>query len=159
MPPDAPSARRLPISPLALASLLVSCLSAAVAVYAWSSLVDGHREQGPSILPDVLLVTSLVAAATIGALVWTSGVAARRARDMAAANAALAEIVAHAKPDTASGLESTLLERTEELREAVLDLEAFNVSVSHDLRSPIGAILRLGAGVIAGGGLRQRARR
>ena len=38
-----------------------------------------------------------------------------------------------------------MLERTEELREAVLDLEAFNVSVSHDLRSPIGAIVNLTA--------------
>src|SRR5262245_53038464 len=102
-----------------------------------------------SILPHVLLATGLLAAAMIGALVWTARVAARRARAMFATNAALAEITARAQPDqaartdSASGVESTARERTEELREAVLDLEAFNVSVSHDLRSPIGAIVNL----------------
>jgi len=102
-----------------------------------------------SILPHVLLATSLLAAAMIGALVWTARVAARRARAMFATNVALAEITARAQPDqaaraeSAAGVESTARERTEDLREAVLDLEAFNVSVSHDLRSPIGAIVNL----------------
>jgi signal transduction histidine kinase len=103
-----------------------------------------------SILPHVLLATGLLAAGMIGALVWTARVAARRARALEATNAALAEIAEHARPDArrrdpsaGADVEHTAPERAEELREAVLDLEAFNVSVSHDLRSPIGAIVNL----------------
>jgi signal transduction histidine kinase len=102
-----------------------------------------------SILPDVLLATGVLAAGMIGALVFATSVASRRARAMAATNLALAEIAERAQPDarprsdTRSDLEREVRDRTEELREAVLDLEAFNVSVSHDLRSPIGAIVNL----------------
>ena len=102
-----------------------------------------------SILPDVLLGTGLLAAAMIGALVFATRVASRRARAMVATNVALAELADRAQPaararaDSGADLERTVRHRTEELREAVLDLEAFNVSVSHDLRSPIGAIVNL----------------
>jgi signal transduction histidine kinase len=42
-------------------------------------------------------------------------------------------------------LESRIAERTSALDEAVQELEAFNYSVSHDLRSPIGAIVNFTA--------------
>ncbi|HTO69443.1 MAG TPA: ATP-binding protein [Myxococcota bacterium] len=102
-----------------------------------------------SILPHVLLVTGLLAAVMIGALVFSARVASRRARAILATNVALAEIADRAQPqarpraEAAGGMETVVQERAEELREAVLDLEAFNVSVSHDLRSPIGAIVNL----------------
>jgi signal transduction histidine kinase len=102
-----------------------------------------------SLLPDVLLATGMLAAGMIGALVFATTVASRRARAIAATGEALAELANRAQPDTTprgaagSDLERDVRDRTEELREAVLDLEAFNVSVSHDLRSPIGAIVNL----------------
>jgi signal transduction histidine kinase len=113
----------------------------------WPSAAVARREL--SILPDVLLATGVLAAGMIGALVFSTRVASRRARAMEATNRALAEIADRARPqpraraEANAELELVARERTEELREAVLDLEAFNVSVSHDLRSPIGAIVNL----------------
>ena len=102
-----------------------------------------------SILPDILLATGVLAAGMIGALVFATRVASRRARTMAATHLALAELADRAQPPSSARSERSadperdVLARTEELREVVLDLEAFNVSVSHDLRSPIGAIVNL----------------
>lgn len=98
-------------------------------------------------LPAVFLVTGLVAAGTIGALFWSVRLARRRARALAETNQALGQILdaaraeLHASEDGRSSVELQISERTRELRDAVAELDAFNASISHDLRSPIGAIV------------------
>ncbi|HVP29759.1 MAG TPA: ATP-binding protein [Myxococcota bacterium] len=98
-------------------------------------------------LPDLLLASGLVAALTIGGLVGATRLATRRAHALQVANASLSEVVRRTSPEQAvdeaarSTLECQVIDRAAELREAVAELETFNLSVSHDLRSPIGAIV------------------
>lgn len=130
--------------------LVVAVGVAALTIWAWSDLLDLQRAAGSprtSLLPWVVLLAGLAAASMIGALFWSVRLAVRRARALADTNVALGVILdeakaeLHASRDSRSSVEAQVAQRTRELREAVGELDAFNASVSHDLRSPIGAIV------------------
>lgn len=101
--------------------------------------------------PAIVVIAGVVMASTIAVLFWSVRLARRRARTLAETNQALGQILdqaraeLHASRDGLSSVELQIAERTRELRDAVADLDAFNASVSHDLRSPIGAIANFAA--------------
>jgi signal transduction histidine kinase len=111
-----------------------------------AAIPDSYR-QGPIVaLASGLLASALIAVALhLGALAW------RRSRILADANAALERQI----DDTRRGknelqelsaiLEARVADRTAELNETIADLETFNYSVSHDLRSPLAAIINFAA--------------
>jgi len=81
-------------------------------------------------VPHYLLAAGIALSAVLGILAHQLRVIMRQSRFLSATNRALEE--------RSLELESKVAERTEEL-------EAFNYSVSHDLRSPLGAILNFAA--------------
>jgi len=88
-------------------------------------------------LPHYLLAAGIVLSLVLALLAHQLRVTARQARFLSVTNRALEQ--------RGIELESRVAERTEALEEAVLELEAFNYSVSHDLRSPLGAIVNFAA--------------
>jgi len=119
-------------SPLAAALVCV-----ALSVWGWLQ-IDHH--------PGFLGI-GIFASAMIGLLIWSARLARRRARTLFETNAALAQILDEARAelsaerDSHHSIELEVARQTQELREAVTELDAFNASISHDLRSPIGAIV------------------
>lgn len=84
-------------------------------------------------VPHYLLVLGLLLSIVLAVTVYQFILISRQSSSLARSNRALAE--------RGLELESKVADRTEALQEAIEELEAFNYSVSHDLRSPLGAIL------------------
>lgn len=88
-------------------------------------------------LPHYFLAAALLLSAVLAGLAHQTRVVVRQSRFLAASNRAL--------ESHGVELEAKVAARTAELEDAVSELKTFNHSVSHDLRSPLGAILNFAA--------------
>ncbi len=100
---------------------------------------------------EIVLAGGLLTSVLLGSVVWNRGVSKAAATALIAANRRLEKSTQEARWAEAEvrklnqELESRVRARTAELDDAIAELEAFNYSVSHDLRSPLGAIVNFAA--------------
>jgi signal transduction histidine kinase len=118
-----------------------------VAVHPTALLVDGRRYNGAT----VALVGGLTISALLGALMHVGQIARSRAASVERVGAELRDSIEEvAREETEvralrGSLETRVSERTATLQDAIDELETFNYSVSHDLRSPMGAVINFSA--------------
>jgi two-component system sensor kinase len=97
--------------------------------------------------PHLPLAIGLLLSAAAGVITYQLRLSRQHARSLRATNRALDLRIREARASEASlrrlsdELEQRVRSRTRQLEDTLGDLEAFNFSVSHDLRSPIGAVL------------------
>jgi signal transduction histidine kinase len=118
-----------------------------VAVHPTAMLVDAGRHQAAF----VALVGGLTISGLLAALVHISQVARSRGASLVLVGADLRESMDETEREETEirelrgALETRVTQRTATLQETIDELETFNYSVSHDLRSPIGAVINFAA--------------
>ncbi len=103
------------------------------------------REDRHRFFARVVLGTGLAMSALLAAVVQLGQLARERARTIASARTRAIEQREAELTQLNQVLEARIQEHTKSLQDAVQELETFNTSISHDLRSPLGAILNFAA--------------
>lgn len=120
-----------------------------VAVHPTAMLVGGAHE-GPA---AVALLAGLTISALLAVLVHVSQLARARGRSLVRVDADLLETIGETVREESEirelrgTFETRVTERTATLQETIEELETFNFSVAHDLRSPMGAVINF-AGIL-----------
>lgn len=108
-------------------------------------------EHEPGQIPVIVLLFGLVISALISSLFHVGNLSRLRARELQSTNLDLHEEIEKTRRGESeirllnASLEKHVAERTAALNETIAELETFNSSVSHDLRSPLGAIINFAA--------------
>lgn len=105
----------------------------------------------PGQIPLIVLLFGLVISALISSLFYVGNLSRLRAQVLQHTNLDLHEEIEKTRRGESeirllnASLEKHVAERTAALNETIAELETFNSSVSHDLRSPLGAIINFAA--------------
>jgi signal transduction histidine kinase len=118
-----------------------------VAVHPTAILGDGVRRDGAVLA----LIAGLTISALLAVLVHVGQIARSRADSLVRVDADLRDSIGEVERDETEirelrgALDTRVIERTATLQDTIDELETFNYSVAHDLRSPMGAVISFAA--------------